>query len=52
MQTGELGTCKTNHNSMVTVDTGFITAATIDNSSKGKPKNYRKLIATKNESGY
>ena len=49
MQTGELGTCKTNHNCMVTVDTGFITAETIDNSSKGRLKNYTEPIATKND---
>ena len=52
MQAGELGTCKTNHNCMVTVDTGFTTAETIDTSSKGKLKNYGELIAAKNDPRY
>jgi len=37
---------------MIAVDTGFTTAETIDTSSKGKLKNYRELIAAKNESRY
>ena len=49
MQAGELGTCKTSHDCMIAVDTGFLTAETIDNSSKGKLKNYTELIATKND---
>ena len=52
MQAGELGTCKTSHDCMMAVDTGFTTAETIDTSSKGKLKNYRELIAAKNESRY
>ena len=52
MQAGELGTCKTSHDCMIAVDTGFTTAETIDTSSKGKLKNYRELIAAKNESRY
>ena len=34
---------------MIAVDTGFTTAETIDTSSKGKLKNYRELIAAKND---
>ena len=37
---------------MIAVDTGFTTAETIDTSSEGKLKNYRELIAAKNESRY
>ena len=51
MQTGELGTCKTSHDCIVG-DTGFLTAETIDNSGKGILKNYRELIAAKNDPRY
>jgi len=37
---------------MIAVDTGFTTAETIDNSGKGKLKNYRGLIAAMNETRY
>ena len=37
---------------MMAVETGLIAAETIDNSSKGRLKNYTELIATKNESRY
>ena len=52
MQAGELGTCKTSHDCMKAVDTGFLTAETIDDTRKGKLKNYRQLIAAKNEARY
>ena len=52
MQAGEPRTCKTSHDYMMAVETGLITAETIDNSSKGRLKNYTELIATKNESRY
>ena len=49
MQAGEPRTCNTSHDYMMAVETGFITAETIDNSSKGKLKKYTELIATKND---
>ena len=49
MQAGELGTCKTSHDCMIAVGTEFITAESIDNSGKGKHKNYRELIAARND---
>ena len=52
MQAGELGTCETSHDCMMAADTGFITAVIIDNSSKGKLKCYRELIAAKNDPRY
>jgi len=52
MRAGELGICKTSHDCMIAVDTGFTTAETIDNSGKGKLKNYRGLIAAMNETRY
>ena len=33
----------------VALDIGFITAETIDNSGKGKRKNYREMIPAKND---
>ena len=52
MQAGELGTCKTSHDCMIAEDTGFTTAETIDNSGKRILKNYRELIAAKNDPRY
>ena len=52
MQAGELGTCKTSHDCMIAEDTGFTTAETIDNSGKGKRKNYREVIPAKNDPRY
>ena len=52
MQAGELGTCKTSHDCMIAVGTEFITAESIDNSGKGKHKNYRELIAARNDPRY
>ena len=52
MQAGEPGTCKTSHNCMIAVDTEFITAETIDNSGKAILKNFRELIAAKNDPRY
>ena len=36
----------------VALDTGFITAETIDNSSNERLKNYGELIAANNEASY
>ena len=52
MQAGEPRTCNTSHDYMMAVETGFITAETIDNSSNEKLKNYGELIAANNEASY
>ena len=52
MQAGELGTCKTSHDCMIAVGTEFTLAESIDNSGKGKRKNYRELIEAKNDPKY
>ena len=51
MQAGELGTCKTSHEH-VALGIEFTLAETIDNSGKGKRKNYRELVPAKNDPRY
>ena len=52
MQAGELGTCKTSHDCMIPLGTEFTLAETIDNSGRAIPKNYKEMIAAKNDPRY